>query len=254
MTTTAGGTRSISSKDAYADQAWHHVALERTGGLLLMYVDGAFVASGPDAPGSVSQTVSFQIQVGQRLDNVYRFDGTLDEVRIYNRALSRPSSIRSGCATPTRDAARYCGCRSTRCTGVVMRKTLIVGAVGLLCAAGAVTAAAGPSQPERSSAVACAAGTTTPTTSGPVCGIVAKGDAEWLGVPYAAPARRDAALGVAPTAHPVDGDPAGDGVRQPVRAGLLEPDRVRQRGLPVLDVTRPNDGTQNLPVLVHFHG
>jgi sialidase-1 len=88
MTTTAGGSRSISSKDAYADQAWHHVALERTGGLLLMYVDGAFVASGPDAPGSVSQTVSFQIQIGQRLDNTFRFDGTLDEVRIYNRALS----------------------------------------------------------------------------------------------------------------------------------------------------------------------
>jgi len=135
MTTTAGGTRSISSKDAYADQAWHHVALERTGGLLLMYVDGAFVASGPDAPGSVSQTVSFQIQVGQRLDNVYRFDGTLDEVRIYNRALSAAEldQVRLRNADPRRGEVLRLPF-DTPARGVVMRKTLIVGAVGLLCA------------------------------------------------------------------------------------------------------------------------
>jgi len=88
MMTTPAGTKSISSTNAYADQAWHHVALERTGGQLLMYVDGALVASGPDVAGSVSQTVSFQIQIGERLDGAFHFDGTLDEVRMYSRALS----------------------------------------------------------------------------------------------------------------------------------------------------------------------
>jgi sialidase-1 len=85
--TTPAGTRSIASTDAYADQAWHHVALERAGGQLLMYVDSALVASGPDVAGSVSQIVSFQVQIGERLDGAFHFDGTLDEVRIYNRAL-----------------------------------------------------------------------------------------------------------------------------------------------------------------------
>src|SRR6266496_3527305 len=36
-------------------------------------------------------------------------------------------------------------------------------------------------------APACAPGTTRQTTNGPVCGIVAKNAAEWLGIPYAAP-------------------------------------------------------------------
>ena len=36
-------------------------------------------------------------------------------------------------------------------------------------------------------APACAAGTTVQTSTGPVCGIVANGVNEWLGVPYAAP-------------------------------------------------------------------
>jgi para-nitrobenzyl esterase len=36
-------------------------------------------------------------------------------------------------------------------------------------------------------AVACAAGTTVQTSTGPVCGIVINGVNEWLGIPYAAP-------------------------------------------------------------------
>jgi sialidase-1 len=85
---TLSGTKSIASTEAYDDQAWHHVALERSAGQLLLWVDGVQVASGPAAAGSVSQTVSFQLLLGERLDGVYRFDGTLDEVRLYTRALS----------------------------------------------------------------------------------------------------------------------------------------------------------------------
>jgi sialidase-1 len=88
MMTTASGSKSITTTQAYDDQAWHHVALERTAGQLLLWVDGVQVASGPAAAGSVSQTVSFQLQLGQRLDNTTRWDGTFDEVRLYRRALS----------------------------------------------------------------------------------------------------------------------------------------------------------------------
>ncbi|HEV7977421.1 sialidase family protein [Amycolatopsis sp.] len=86
--TTAGGTKSITSAGAYDDQAWHHIALQRAAGQLLLWVDGAQVASGPAPAGSVSETVSFQLQLGQRLDNAFRWDGKFDEVRLYRRALS----------------------------------------------------------------------------------------------------------------------------------------------------------------------
>ncbi len=88
LMTTANGTRSISSTSAYDDQAWHHVVLERTAGQLVMWVDGAQVAAGPAAPGSVSETVAFQLVVGERLDGAFHFGGALDEVRVYSRALS----------------------------------------------------------------------------------------------------------------------------------------------------------------------
>ncbi|KAA9152655.1 laminin G [Amycolatopsis acidicola] len=86
--TTSAGTKSVSTPSAYADQQWHHVALERTGGEVKIYVDGVLAASGADVAGSVSQTVAFQLQLGERLDGGYRFDGGFDEVRFYRRALT----------------------------------------------------------------------------------------------------------------------------------------------------------------------
>ncbi|MDQ0379695.1 sialidase family protein [Amycolatopsis thermophila] len=91
MTTTAG-TKQVTSVGAYADQQWHHVALQRTGGQLLLWVDGTQVASGPAAAGSVTQTVSFQFWLGRRLDGAFGLDGSLDDVRLYRRALS-PSEL-----------------------------------------------------------------------------------------------------------------------------------------------------------------
>ncbi|WP_246128074.1 sialidase family protein [Amycolatopsis rhizosphaerae] len=85
--TTPQGTASIATAGAYDDRAWHHVALERSAGRLAMWVDGVPAASGPSPAGSVSQTVSFQIQLGERLDGAYHLDGSLDEVRLYSRAL-----------------------------------------------------------------------------------------------------------------------------------------------------------------------
>jgi sialidase-1 len=86
--TTAGGTASIASTQAYDDRAWHHVVLQRSAGQLLLWVDGVRVASGAAVAGSVSQRVSFQLQVGERLDGAFRFHGTLDEVRLYTRAVA----------------------------------------------------------------------------------------------------------------------------------------------------------------------
>lgn len=88
LMTTAKGTSQIATTSAYADNQWHHVALQRTGGQLTLWVDGVQAASGPAVAGSVSERVSFQIHLGERQDYLQRFDGTLDEVRLYKRALS----------------------------------------------------------------------------------------------------------------------------------------------------------------------
>lgn len=85
--TTASGSASVASTQAYDDQEWHHVALQRSAGQLLLWVDGVLVASGPAVPGSLSERVSFQLHVGERQDYQQRFHGTLDEVRLYRRAL-----------------------------------------------------------------------------------------------------------------------------------------------------------------------
>lgn len=49
---------------------------------------GVQVASAAAPAGSISPGRPFRMYVGQRLDGLHRFDGTLDEVRIYRRALT----------------------------------------------------------------------------------------------------------------------------------------------------------------------
>ncbi|GAA2070089.1 sialidase family protein [Actinomadura alba] len=82
---------SVQSAGSYNDGQWHHVVLQRADGQFVLRVDGAVVASAAVPPGSVTEGKEFGVQgihVGQRLDGVDRFLGTLDEVRVYKRALS----------------------------------------------------------------------------------------------------------------------------------------------------------------------
>jgi sialidase-1 len=88
LMTTVNGTSQIATTAAYNDNQWHHVALRRTGGQLVLWVDGVQAAAGPAVAGSLSERVAFQIHLGERQDYLQRFDGVLDEVRLYKRALS----------------------------------------------------------------------------------------------------------------------------------------------------------------------
>jgi sialidase-1 len=84
-------TVTVASTTAYNDGEWHFVVLERSHGQLTLQVDGAQVASATAPPGSVTLGKEFGVQgihIGQRLDGVDRFRGTLDEVRVYRRALN----------------------------------------------------------------------------------------------------------------------------------------------------------------------
>lgn len=70
-----------------ADDAWHHVAGVYDGSTVELYVDGAFDRSVPVAVGAIETTNGLRLGENWELGNSF-FSGDLDEVRIYDRALS----------------------------------------------------------------------------------------------------------------------------------------------------------------------
>ncbi|MFQ5595075.1 MAG: LamG-like jellyroll fold domain-containing protein, partial [Anaerolineae bacterium] len=80
----SGGTE-IVSRRAYNDNTWHHLAAVKSGGSLTLYVDGVTVGAAND--GS-APNYALNVALGQN------FNGLLDEVQVYNRALT-VSDIRS---------------------------------------------------------------------------------------------------------------------------------------------------------------
>ncbi|MFI9051597.1 exo-alpha-sialidase [Streptomyces sp. NPDC053427] len=81
-------TAQVATDGAYNDGRWHHLALRRTGGWLLLTVDLIRTTAVPDVPGSVSRGSVFGVHLGQKLDSRAQFTGALDEVRVYRRALT----------------------------------------------------------------------------------------------------------------------------------------------------------------------
>ena len=91
----ASGTSSdgIAGSRNVNDGQWHHVAGVYDGANLFLYVDGALDVSQP-ASGSVSQN-NYPVEFGQNAEALRTpFNGLIDEVSIYNRALSA-SEIRA---------------------------------------------------------------------------------------------------------------------------------------------------------------
>ncbi|HWD77937.1 MAG TPA: LamG domain-containing protein, partial [Kribbella sp.] len=81
----------VQSTSAYNDNQWHHVVLQRANGKLRLLVDGVEVGSATAPAGSVTAGKEFGVQgihVGQRVDGANRFQGSVDEVRVYRRALT----------------------------------------------------------------------------------------------------------------------------------------------------------------------
>jgi sialidase-1 len=73
---------------------------------LSIWIDGVQAASVAAPAGSVSPGRPFKMYVGQRLDGQHHFDGSLDEVRIYQRAISAAEldSIRTSNVTTVPNA------------------------------------------------------------------------------------------------------------------------------------------------------
>ncbi|MEU0724569.1 sialidase family protein [Streptomyces sp. NPDC006140] len=78
---------SVSAAGAHNDGRWHHLALRRGGGTLTLFLDGKALTTA-DVPGSVSRNSPFGVHIGQRMDSRAYLTGAIDDVRVWNRALS----------------------------------------------------------------------------------------------------------------------------------------------------------------------
>ncbi|MET9759214.1 sialidase family protein [Streptomyces sp. NPDC006372] len=91
ITTRSGATTvrtaSVSTAGAHNDGRWHHLALRRGGGNLTLFLDGSPLST-PDVPGSVSRNSPFGVHIGQRMDSRAFLTGAVDDVRVWDRALS----------------------------------------------------------------------------------------------------------------------------------------------------------------------
>jgi len=96
----AGGANSF-AVGYLPDSAWHHVAVaydQSVSGSIAVYIDGLFYASNPNA-SAWSWPTNQQIELGQSHDGYWlRFDGHMDDFRIYNRVLTdmEVASVHSG--------------------------------------------------------------------------------------------------------------------------------------------------------------
>ncbi|MET7479619.1 sialidase family protein [Streptomyces sp. NPDC005648] len=82
---------SVSTTGARNDGQWHHLALRRGGGRLSLFVDGTR-SDTADVPGSVSRNSPFGVHIGQRMDSRAYFTGAIDDVQVWDRALSDEES------------------------------------------------------------------------------------------------------------------------------------------------------------------
>ncbi|MER5405532.1 exo-alpha-sialidase [Streptomyces sp. NPDC002769] len=105
---TAPATASVRVPGARNDGQWHHLVLRRDqgNGLLTLFVDGTSVST-PDVPGSVSRNSPFGVHVGQRMDSRAYLTGAIDEVRVYDRALSDAELSAAPDRKVTRDTVVY---------------------------------------------------------------------------------------------------------------------------------------------------
>ncbi|MGW5282100.1 exo-alpha-sialidase [Streptomyces collinus] len=80
-------TAYVRTADAYNDGAWHHLVLRRSADALSLTVDG-MRSTVAGVPGSVSRNSPFGVHIGQRVDSRAFFTGAIDEVHVWDRALT----------------------------------------------------------------------------------------------------------------------------------------------------------------------
>ena len=82
------GSAQLFSRDPIADQAWHHVAVVRSGTELILYRDGVEQGRVTRPPVTASGTMPLLIGFNPGEGTRGHWKGDIDEVRIYRRALT----------------------------------------------------------------------------------------------------------------------------------------------------------------------
>jgi len=97
----SGGYAEVKLPSSYNDGLWHHVVFTREGGRLHLSVDGTASAGTPATTGKVSPDGPFEMYVAARPDGLEHYRGALDDVRIYNKALTpeEAEAVRNGSLT-----------------------------------------------------------------------------------------------------------------------------------------------------------
>jgi hypothetical protein len=85
--TIGGGVNWVSGSTANPVNAWTHVALTYDGSMLRLYVNGVLASS--SAQSGAIQTNSNALRIGGNVPYGEFFQGLIDELRVYNRALSQ---------------------------------------------------------------------------------------------------------------------------------------------------------------------
>jgi hypothetical protein len=71
------------------DGAWHHyVGVRQVGGQMILYKDGALSSEVADFTTAGTTTNTSGITIGARSDGTRAFDGSIDELKVYNRSLT----------------------------------------------------------------------------------------------------------------------------------------------------------------------
>jgi sialidase-1 len=78
----------VATEEPFNDGAWHHMAAIRSGGSLKMYIDGELKDSQSGDVGSITSTQTFGIQLGRKMGDRDMLTGSLDEFRLWKRALT----------------------------------------------------------------------------------------------------------------------------------------------------------------------
>jgi hypothetical protein len=85
---TARSAELISARSDLDSQQWHHLAMSRQGTNLLIYVDGSFDATRVDPLTDVTNAAPIVLGANHVNRNAQNFHGSIDDIRIYDRALS----------------------------------------------------------------------------------------------------------------------------------------------------------------------
>lgn len=81
-------TYRLSTGAVVNDGRWHHIIGTYDGTTPIVYVDGVAVSLGAENGGLVGSSASSIVRIGDFTANGYKLNGSIDDVRIYNRALT----------------------------------------------------------------------------------------------------------------------------------------------------------------------